>query len=88
VSTLLVLSGVTTEEVLLSEGNNIMPDGYTDALPDLLDLGEWNAERVLLWQGWLFIVDAVSLVATSRLLAIVPFASGHVIHFVPETVLD
>ena len=39
-STLLVLSGVTTEEALLSEGNNIMPDGYTDALPDLLDLGE------------------------------------------------
>ena len=43
VSTLLVLSGVTTEEVLLNETNSILPDGYTDALPDLLDLGECNA---------------------------------------------
>jgi hypothetical protein len=37
VSTLLVLSGVTTEAALLSAENSIHPDCYTDALPDLLE---------------------------------------------------
>ena len=37
VSTLLVLSGVTTEAALLSAENSIHPDYYTDALPDLLE---------------------------------------------------
>lgn len=36
VMTLLVLSGVTTEEVLHSPDTLIQPDFYTDALPDLL----------------------------------------------------
>jgi ribonucleotide monophosphatase NagD (HAD superfamily) len=35
-TTLLVLSGVTTEAELLSEGNSVHPDYYTDQLPDLL----------------------------------------------------
>lgn len=35
-TTLLVLSGVTTEEELCSEGNKVHPDFYTDQLPDLL----------------------------------------------------
>lgn len=35
-TTLLVLSGVTTEEELLSEGNKIHPDYYTAKLPELL----------------------------------------------------
>lgn len=34
--TMLVLSGVTTEEKLLSPENKIQPDFYTSALPDLL----------------------------------------------------
>ena len=33
--TLLVLSGVTTEETLLSDKNTIAPDYYTDCLGDL-----------------------------------------------------
>jgi phosphoglycolate phosphatase len=36
VLTLLVLSGVTTKEVLHSPETVISPDFYTDALPDLL----------------------------------------------------
>lgn len=35
-ATLLVLSGVTTEEELLSTSNSIHPDYYTSQLPDLL----------------------------------------------------
>jgi phosphoglycolate phosphatase len=35
-TTLLVLSGVTTEEELLSRRNTIHPDFYTDKLPELL----------------------------------------------------
>lgn len=35
-TTLLVLSGVTTEEELLSGRNAIQPDFYTSRLPDLL----------------------------------------------------
>jgi hypothetical protein len=34
--TMLVLSGVTTENELLGPNNSIIPDYYTDALPDLL----------------------------------------------------
>ena len=36
-STLLVLSGVTTEERLLSPNNEIVPDFYTNQLSDLLE---------------------------------------------------
>jgi phosphoglycolate phosphatase len=35
-TTLLVLSGVTTEKELLSESNKVHPDYYTDKLPELL----------------------------------------------------
>lgn len=35
-TTLLVLSGVTSEEELLSDGNTTHPDYYTSKLPDLL----------------------------------------------------
>lgn len=35
---MLVLSGVTTEDVLLSPENKIHPDHYTDKLGDLLSL--------------------------------------------------
>lgn len=35
-STALVLSGVTTEAELLSEGNTTRPEYYMDQLPDLL----------------------------------------------------
>ena len=31
-----MLSGVTTESVLCSDENEIVPDFYTDELPDLL----------------------------------------------------
>lgn len=34
--TMLVLSGVTTENELQGPNNSIIPDYYTDALPDLL----------------------------------------------------
>jgi len=37
-TTTLVLSGVTTEDTLLSEENKIKPDYYMDKLPDLLSL--------------------------------------------------
>ncbi|DBA86404.1 TPA: Phosphoglycolate phosphatase 1A, chloroplastic [Trebouxia sp. C0005] len=37
-STMLVLSGVTTEKELLSPDNKVHPDYYTDSLPDLLSV--------------------------------------------------
>lgn len=37
-STALVLSGVTTEEELLSETNTTRPEYYMDKLPDLLSI--------------------------------------------------
>jgi phosphoglycolate phosphatase len=37
-TTALVLSGVTTEEELLSPGNSIHPDVYMDSLPQLLSI--------------------------------------------------
>lgn len=41
--TMLVLSGVTTEERLKSPENTIQPDCYTDALPDLLSIASVQA---------------------------------------------
>lgn len=37
-ATMLVLSGVTTREELLSDSNTIRPDLFTSKLPDLLQL--------------------------------------------------